>query len=152
MDPKIDRSLSPLRRLATFGRPNQGVKAIASRALLLIAFYFAWAGSASAPAHAQDFSQVPVKGMVTLIDLGADQCVPCKMMAPILTKLQKDYKDRAAIVVIDVYQHNDQVQRFGIRAIPTQIFFDPIGREVYRHVGFMSEKAIIEQLSKMGVK
>ena len=70
---------------------------------------------------------MPVKGMVTLIDLGADQCVPCKMMAPILTKLQKDYKDKAAIVVIDVYKNNDQVQRFGIRAIPTQIFYDPNG-------------------------
>ena len=90
--------------------------------------------------------------MVTLIDLGADQCVPCKMMAPILTKLQKDYKDRAAVVVIDVYKNVDQAKRFGIRAIPTQIFFDKNGAEVYRHMGFMSEKAIVEQLTKMGVK
>jgi thioredoxin 1 len=118
----------------------------------LLAALSLWTASAAGPAQAQDFSHVPVRGMVTLIDLGADQCVPCKMMAPILTKLQKDYKDKAAIVVIDVYKHNDQVQRFGIRAIPTQIFFDPNGKEVYRHAGFMSEKAIIEQLSKMGVR
>jgi thioredoxin 1 len=121
-------------------------------ALVLLAVLALWAGPVPESAHAQDFSHVPVKGMVTLIDLGADQCVPCKMMAPILDKLQKDYKDKAAIVVIDVYRHNDQVQRFGIRAIPTQIFFDPNGKEVYRHVGFMSEKAIVEQLTKMGVK
>jgi thioredoxin 1 len=121
-------------------------------ALVLLMVLALWAGQVSEPAHAQDFSHVPVKGMVTLIDLGADQCVPCKMMAPILTKLQKDFKDKAAIVVIDVYQYNDQVQRFSIRAIPTQIFFDPNGKEVYRHTGFMSEKAIIEQLTKMGVK
>jgi len=120
--------------------------------LVLLAMLALWSGPVSESAHAQDFSHVPVKGMVTLIDLGADQCVPCKMMAPILTKLQNDYKDKAAIVVIDVYRHNDQVQRFGIRAIPTQIFFDPNGKEVYRHVGFMSEKAIVEQLTKMGVK
>ena len=120
--------------------------------LVLLVVLALWAGQVSEPAHAQDFSHVPVKGMVTLIDLGADQCVPCKMMAPILSKLEKDYKDKAAIVVIDVYRHNDQVQRFGIRAIPTQIFFDPNGKEVYRHTGFMSEKAIVEQLSKMGVK
>ena len=119
---------------------------------VLIAMLAWWSGPVLEPAHAQDFSHVPVKGMVTLIDLGADQCVPCKMMAPILSKLQKDYKDKAAIVVIDVYRYNDQVQRFGIRAIPTQIFFDPNGKEVYRHVGFMSEKAIVEQLTKMGVK
>jgi len=121
-------------------------------ALVLLAVLALWAWPVSEPAHAQDFSHLPVKGMVTLIDLGADQCVPCKMMAPILTQLQKDYKDKAAIVVIDVYRYNDQAQRFGIRAIPTQIFFDPNGKEVYRHVGFMSEKAIIEQLTKMGVK
>jgi thioredoxin 1 len=121
-------------------------------ALVLLAVFALWAWPVPEPAHAQDFSHVPVKGMVTLIDLGANQCVPCKLMAPILDKLQKDYKDKAAIVVIDVYKHNDQVQRFGIRAIPTQIFFDPNGKEVYRHVGFMSEKAIVEQLTQMGVK
>jgi len=121
-------------------------------ALVLLAVLAFWAGPVPEPAHAQDFSHLPVKGMVTLIDLGANQCVPCKLMAPILDKLQKDYKDKAAIVVIDVYKYNDQVQRFGIRAIPTQIFFDPNGKEVYRHVGFMSEKAIVEQLTKMGVK
>ena len=121
-------------------------------ALVLLAVFAFWAWPVPEPAQAQDFSHVPVKGMVTLIDLGADQCVPCKMMAPILSKLQKDYKDKAAIVVIDVYRHNDQVQRFGIRAIPTQIFFDPNGKEVYRHTGFMSEKAIVEQLTKMGVE
>jgi thioredoxin 1 len=121
-------------------------------ALALLAAVGSWGGPDVAPARAEAFSHLPVKGMVTLVDLGANQCVPCKLMAPILEKLQKDYKDKAAIVVIDIYQHRDQIQRFGIRAIPTQIFFDPTGREVYRHTGFMSEKAIVEQLAKMGVQ
>ncbi len=73
-------------------------------ALGVLSLAAAWAGLAVVAAHAQDFSQVPVKGMVTLIDLGADQCVPCKMMAPILTKLKQEYKDRAAIVFIDVWK------------------------------------------------
>ena len=100
----------------------------------------------------QDFTQVPVKGMVTMVDLGATECVPCKMMAPILTKLKKVYEGRAAIVFIDVWKNREQAPRFGIRAIPTQIFYDADGREVSRHVGFMSEAAIVEQLTKMGVK
>ena len=108
--------------------------------------------SAVVAAHAQDFSHVPVKGMVTMIDLGADQCVPCKMMAPVLEKLKKEYADKAAIVFIDVWKHKEPIQRFGIRAIPTQIFFDPGGKEVHRHVGFMSEKDIVAQLARMGVK
>ena len=101
--------------------------------------------------NAQEFSMVPVKEMVTMVDLGADSCIPCKMMAPILKKLEKEYDGRAAIVFIDVWKHNDQAKRFGIRAIPTQIFFDKEGKEVYRHLGFMSEKAIVAQLKKMGV-
>ena len=102
-------------------------------------------------ADAEKFSNVPVKGMVTMIDLGADKCIPCKMMAPIMAKLEKVYEGRAAIVFIDVWKHNEQAGRFGIRAIPTQIFYNESGQEVYRHVGFMGEKAIVDQLKKMGI-
>lgn len=121
-------------------------------ALGVLGLAAAWAGLAVVAAHAQEFSQVPVKGMVTMIDLGADQCVPCKMMAPVLEKLKKEYENKAAIVFIDVWKHKEPIQRFGIRAIPTQIFFDPGGKEVHRHVGFMSEKEIVAQLARMGVK
>jgi thioredoxin 1 len=120
-----------------------------------IAFVFlvlSLAGPAPGPARAQDFTQVPVKGMVTMLDLGATECVPCKMMAPIMEKMEKKYQGKAVIVFIDVWKNRDQVSRFGIRAIPTQIFYDADGREVSRHVGFMSEAAIVEQLTKMGVK
>ncbi len=100
----------------------------------------------------KDFSNVPVKGWVTMIDLGAKKCIPCKMMAPIMEKMERVYKDRAAIVFIDVWENGDPARRFGIRQIPTQIFFDRDGKEVYRHFGFMSEEAIVAQLEKMGVK
>jgi len=103
-------------------------------------------------ARAAKFKDVPVKGMVTMIDLGATSCIPCKMMAPILKKLKKAYKGKAAIIFIDVWKHRYQSKRFGIRVIPTQIFFNEEGKEVYRHKGFMSKKAIIRQLKKMGVK
>jgi thioredoxin 1 len=96
--------------------------------------------------------EIPVKDMVTMIDLGARSCIPCKMMAPILEKLEKDYKGRAAIVFLDVSKDPEQAKRFGIRLIPTQIFFDKQGNEVLRHTGFMSEEAIVTELKKMGVK
>ena len=109
------------------------------------------AGMPAAGAQALDFSKVPVNGMVTMIDLGATQCIPCKMMAPIMEKMEKVYKGKAAIVFIDVWQNRAQAGRFGISVIPTQIFFDREGKEIYRHVGFMSEAAIVAQLKKMGV-
>jgi thioredoxin 1 len=107
---------------------------------------------ASGVAWAEDFNNLPVKGKVAMIDLGATECIPCKMMAPIMEKMEKQYAGKAAIVFIDVWKHKEQARRFGIRAIPTQIFFHENGKEVFRHVGFMSEKAIVNQLKKMGVE
>ena len=86
-----------------------------------------------------------------MIDLGAKKCIPCKMMAPILEKMESVYKGKAAIAFIDVWENREQAQRFRIRSIPTQIFFDRDGKEVYRHVGFFAEKEIVAQLEKMGV-
>jgi len=109
-------------------------------------------GIPAALADVEKFSDLPVKGMVTMIDLGAKKCVPCKMMAPIMAKMEKQYEGKVAIVFIDVWKHNEQAKRFGIRAIPTQIFYNEEGKEIYRHVGFMDEKTIINQLKKMGVE
>jgi thioredoxin 1 len=103
-------------------------------------------------AFAEDYLNVPAKGRVTMIDLGAKKCIPCKMMAPILVKLEKAYKGTADIVFIDVWKNKKPAQRFKIRAIPTQIFFNEQGEEVYRHVGFLDEKSIIEQMTKMGIQ
>jgi len=100
---------------------------------------------------AQDFSKFPVMGVVTMIDLGAKKCIPCKMMAPILAKLEKAYEGKADIVFIDVWENRQQAPRFKIRAIPTQIFFNEQGEEIYRHLGFLDEKSIVKQLTKMGV-
>ena len=119
---------------------------------LILSGLFALIGPTAAKADVGKFSDVPVKGMVTMIDLGAKKCIPCKMMAPILAKLEKQYEGKAAIVFIDVWKHNEQAKRFGIRALPTQIFYNETGIEVYRHIGFMDEKAIINQLKKMGVE
>ena len=102
--------------------------------------------------QADEFKNLPVKGMVTMIDLGAKKCIPCKMMAPIMEKMEKVYKGKAVIAFIDVWEHREPVSRFGIRSIPTQIFFDKNGQEIYRHEGFLGEKDIVTILEKMGVE
>lgn len=85
---------------------------------------------------------VPVPNTVTMLDLGAHSCIPCKMMAPVLESLEKEYAGKAAIVFIDVWQHPEEGNRFGIKAIPTQIFFDHTGKEIFRHAGFYPTKKI----------
>ncbi len=108
-------------------------------------------GMPLAGAQSLNFNNVPGKGKVTMIDLGAKTCIPCKMMALIMEKMEKVYRNKASIVFIDVWENREQAERFGVRTIPTQIFFDSNGKEVYRHVGFMSEEEIVAQLKKMGV-
>ena len=95
---------------------------------------------------------VPVKNMVTMVDLGADKCIPCKMMAPILKELAQEYRGKAAIVFLDVWKDPAPARKFRIRVIPTQIFFSEKGVEVARHEGFMSKNDIVSVLRKMGVK
>ena len=103
------------------------------------------------PTENTETKSVPVKGMVTLLDLGSDSCIPCKMMTPIIEKLKKQYEGKAAVVFIDVWKDTEAGKKYGVRAIPTQIFFDEGGREIYRHVGFLDENAIVRQWQKMGV-
>lgn len=100
---------------------------------------------------AADVPKVPTPGQVTMVDLGAHKCIPCKMMAPIIEELQKEYEGRASIIFIDVWKHRDQAQRFGIRGIPTQIFYDKTGKEVGRHLGFMDKKSIVAKFDELGV-
>ena len=84
-----------------------------------------------------------------MVDLGAKTCIPCKMMAPILEELKVEYDGRAAVIFIDVWEDKSQGKRFGIQSIPTQIFYDKHGNEVYRHQGFYSKKGIKKWLDTL---
>lgn len=132
--------------------PILGLGAIVLMGLIAVLWFQLSSESPDATATvSHSLKELPVKGMVTMIDLGAKSCIPCKMMAPIMKKVEEKYKGKAAILFIDVWKNQAPAKRFGIRTIPTQIFFDREGREVYRHVGFMSEESIVTQLKKMGV-
>jgi thioredoxin 1 len=91
------------------------------------------------------------KKLPKLIDLGAGKCIPCKMMAPILEKLKKEYPDKFEVVFIDVWENPDEAKRYNIQVIPTQIFYDENGREVFRHIGFFSEEEILKKWQELGV-
>ena len=95
--------------------------------------------------------ELPIAGTVTMVDLGAHSCVPCKMMTPVLEQASMAYGDRAAIVFIDVWEHPDEVDKYRISAIPTQIFYDDKGVERYRHEGFMSTEDLDAMLAQLGV-
>lgn len=113
------------------------------------AVLLAWAVTFAVAAQAAPLPEAPVKDTVTMLDLGAKSCIPCKMMIPVLDALEKDYAGKAAIVFIDVWENPDQSKKYGLRAIPTQIFYDRQGKEVFRHEGFFDKKAIAEILDRL---
>ena len=120
--------------------------------LLGVSFGLFALGRAFAGETATVPSELPVKGMVTMLDIGAHKCIPCKMMAPIMEELEKEYHGKAAIVFIDVWQNPAEGPKYRIRSIPTQIFYDREGKEVYRHEGFFDKGSIVVKLEQLGVK
>ncbi|HEU67933.1 MAG TPA: thioredoxin [Candidatus Acetothermia bacterium] len=86
-----------------------------------------------------------------LVDLGADKCIPCKQMAPILEELRVEYAGVFEVVFIDVWKNPAEADRYGIRIIPTQIFYDATGKELFRHVGFYSKEQILAKWRELGV-
>ena len=89
--------------------------------------------------------------MPRLVDLGAGKCIPCKLMAPILEELKKEYAGRLLVEFIDVWQTPDAGKKFKINLIPTQIFFDAAGKELFRHEGFFAKKEILAKWKELGV-
>ena len=87
-----------------------------------------------------------------LLELGSHKCSPCRQMIPILDELRAKYAGKFQIRYINVWQNRAAASEYGVRKIPTQIFYDRNGKEVFRHVGFYSKKDILATWLKLGVK
>ena len=94
-----------------------------------------------------DFS----KHMVTFIELGADRCIPCKAMQPVMREIAQEYKGTIQVVFYDVWKTPKYAKDYGIQMIPTQVFIDKNGKEISRHVGFYAKDEIIKMLKEKGI-
>ena len=92
-----------------------------------------------------------VPALPRLVDLGAGKCIPCKQMKPILAELTRDYADQFSVVFIDVWENREEGPKYGIRMIPTQIFYGADGKELFRHEGFYAKKDILAKWRELGV-
>ena len=113
------------------------------------------AGGPSSSATSEDSPINPerqqTKELPRLVDLGKGTCIPCKKMKPILDELKAEYAGRAIVEVIDLRYDRQAARKYGVRLIPTQIFYDAEGNEVYRHQGFLDKKSIKMKFAEMGV-
>ena len=86
-----------------------------------------------------------------LMDLGADKCIPCKMMMPVLEALEKEYAGKLSVVFVDVWKNPGAAPKYGVQSIPTQLFFDASGKELFRHTGSYSKEEILAKWKELGV-
>jgi thioredoxin 1 len=89
-------------------------------------------------------------GLPRILDLGADKCVPCKMMAPVLEELRETYAGQLDVDFVDVWKDPATGRQYKVKVIPTQIFFDERGNELFRHQGFMSREDILAKWAGLG--
>lgn len=83
---------------------------------------------------------------VTFLELGAESCVPCRMMKPIMQDIAAEYPGVVEVIFHDLYRDREIGQRWNVRVMPTQIFLDSEGREFFRHEGFYPKEELKEML------
>lgn len=91
-------------------------------------------------------------GKWAVIEFGGPTCIPCKKMQPILAELQQRFGDRVLVRNLYLTEHPKTAKAHKVMAMPTQVVYDPAGREVARHIGFWDKEAFLAALAKVGLK
>ncbi|NTU54348.1 MAG: thioredoxin family protein [Chlorobiaceae bacterium] len=98
--------------------------------------------------------ELPKAGQkVTFVELGSVNCIPCRQMQPVMHAVEQKYRTQLKVVFYDIWKPDQRhyADTYGIRIIPTQVFLDSLGKEFYRHEGFLSEELIDMLLKKQGL-
>jgi thioredoxin 1 len=92
--------------------------------------------------------------VVTFVELGSINCVPCKMMQPVMKEVEEKYSSQVKVVFHDVWTPDGKPYgaKYGIRSIPTQVFLDKDGKEYFRHEGFFPKEELVKILALKGVR
>ena len=91
--------------------------------------------------------------LITFVELGSVNCIPCRKMQPVMKNIEEKYRDQIEIIFYDVWQEDQKpkAKEYSIRLIPTQVFLDTDGKELFRHEGFFPEKEIDKFLETQGL-
>ncbi len=91
-------------------------------------------------------------GVPKLIDLGSTECVPCKLMWPALEKMKEEFTGKLTVEFVDVGKRENAAlaRQYSVKMIPTQVFLDADGKELWRHEGFISRHAMLEKFRDLG--
>lgn len=100
-------------------------------------------GPASAPAP---------KLLPRFVDIGTTTCVPCRVMLGVMEELEAEYADNLKIEFVNMKNDPQTAEKLGVRTIPTQVFFSPEGKELWRHIGVIRAKDVIAKWAELGYK
>jgi len=94
-----------------------------------------------------------VKYKVTFIELGSVRCIPCREMQPIMKSIEQKYGSQVKVVFYDVWtpEGKPMADKYNVQLIPTQVFLDSNGKEIFRHEGFFAEEELVKVLKEKGV-
>jgi len=96
-----------------------------------------------------NFDAEVIKSTVPVVaDFWAEWCGPCKMVAPILKELAREYKDKIKIAKIDVDAENELAQQFNIVSIPTILVFSK-GQVVKQQIGAVPRQALEKMIKEV---
>ena len=110
-------------------------------------------GSAQSDCGDEMAAQNNNKAEITFIELGSVNCVPCKQMQPVMKSIEEKYGEKVAVVFYDIWKPEQKqfAQKYNIKLIPTQVFLDKSGKEIYRHEGFLPVEEIETLLKNNGI-
>ncbi|MHB1457298.1 MAG: organomercurial lyase [Armatimonadota bacterium] len=122
------------------------------RKLITAVFYGAILGIATFSGCSSASAAESAQGLPRLLDIGSHSCIPCKLMAPVLDDLRRDYAGKLTVEFIDTeLPENSQVaKQYNVDTIPTQIFYGADGKELWRHVGFIARSSILAKWTELG--
>lgn len=119
--------------------------------VLVVLFLLSLSACSSAEDIDPVLSKAKAEGKIVMLELGSVGCIPCEQMKPVMQKLRETYTNKLEVIFVDVRRENKTGRRFGVNMIPTQVFLDKDGKEIYRHIGFYSYDEIVPVLKKAGI-
>jgi len=126
-------------------------KHVLSVVTVLLLFYLVACSNAESTSDTSAISS-PATKLPKLVDVGADKCIPCIKMAPILEQLATDFAGQLEVTFVDAWKHREEAASYGVKMIPTQIFYGEDGKELFRHVGFFSREEILGKWHELGYR
>lgn len=99
-----------------------------------------------------DLKKALKSGKPVLADFGANKCVPCRQIRPILREIEKEYAGKAHVLILDVWVMPKLAREYRIQLIPTLVFWDPEGKEVFRRSGVWDKDSMVQKLKEAGME